>query len=327
MMTKAWMHGIATSACGLLIAAGAATAQQPGQTATGTQQPARVVQGTNEGRTAQGERPTGDVPGPIDSVQDLRDTGKILFKLADLNNDNLISQKEATDAANLLVGGFFFRADANGDGVVTQEEARQARDSFLSQKPILRAFWEEGRRTAQENRAGGSNQNPIQSLANMLDGNHDKQLQAAEVRQAVQNAVQMAYQTADTNRDGQLSPAEIDAAMLGMGRAVAEASFQAADADHNGSISQAEFDKAIIQPAHTLFRVVDRNNDGQLSPQEVQEARRLVMNQLRMLQVPDQRMAGTHMAPPEQRQEAPVPNFGAPANQPRTTTAPPPAPR
>ena len=43
----------------------------------------------------------------------------MLFKLADTNNDNLISQKEAVDAGNLLAGGFFFRADANGDGTVT----------------------------------------------------------------------------------------------------------------------------------------------------------------------------------------------------------------
>ena len=43
----------------------------------------------------------------------------MLFKLADTNNDGQISQKEATDAGNLLVGGFFFRADANGDGTLT----------------------------------------------------------------------------------------------------------------------------------------------------------------------------------------------------------------
>ena len=50
------------------------------------------------------------LPGPIDSLGDLQDTGKMLFKLADTNNDNRISQKEAVDAGNLLAGGFFFRA-------------------------------------------------------------------------------------------------------------------------------------------------------------------------------------------------------------------------
>src|SRR4051812_37613274 len=69
-----------------------------------------------------------DLPGPIDSIQDLQQTAKMLFKMADTNNDGQISQKEAIDVGNLLVGGFFFRADANGDGILTPEEARQARE-------------------------------------------------------------------------------------------------------------------------------------------------------------------------------------------------------
>ena len=68
------------------------------------------------------------LPGPIDSISDLQDTAKLVFKLADSNNDDQISQREAIDAGNLLVGGFFFRADANGDGVLTEQEAQQARD-------------------------------------------------------------------------------------------------------------------------------------------------------------------------------------------------------
>jgi len=40
---------------------------------------------------------TKDVPGPIDSLQDLQDTGRMLFKLVDENNDGQISQKEAVD--------------------------------------------------------------------------------------------------------------------------------------------------------------------------------------------------------------------------------------
>ena len=60
--------------------------------------------------------------GPIRSIQDLQDTAKMVFKLADTNNDGQISQKEATDVGDLLVGGFFFRADANGDGTLTPDE-------------------------------------------------------------------------------------------------------------------------------------------------------------------------------------------------------------
>ena len=73
-----------------------------------------------------------DIPGPIDSLQDLQDTGKMLFKLADENGDNQISQKEAIDAGNLLVGGLFFRADTNGDGTLTRR--RPVRPATASSK-------------------------------------------------------------------------------------------------------------------------------------------------------------------------------------------------
>ena len=76
--------------------------------------------------------------GPIDSIADLQDTAKMLFKLADTNNNGQISQKEATDVGNLLVGGFFFRADANGDGVLTPQEATQARETLFAQQPLLK---------------------------------------------------------------------------------------------------------------------------------------------------------------------------------------------
>src|SRR5215468_2426691 len=76
--------------------------------------------------------------GPINSINDLQDTAKMLFKLADTNNDGQISQKEAVDVGNLVVGGFFFRADANGDGTLTPEEARTARENLYSQQPWLR---------------------------------------------------------------------------------------------------------------------------------------------------------------------------------------------
>ena len=75
------------------------------------------------------------LPGPINSISDLQDTAKMVFKLADTNNDDQISQKEAVDAGNLLVGGFFFRADTNGDGVLTEQEAQQARESLFASSP------------------------------------------------------------------------------------------------------------------------------------------------------------------------------------------------
>ena len=125
-------------------------------------------------------------PGPIDSLEDLESTGRLLFKLADTNNDNLISQKEAIDAGNLLVGGFFFRADTNGDGKVTADEARAARESLFNQRPLLRFIFQRGAggdQAGQQHRAAPSRRQP--NLKDMLDSNHDGDVSAAELRQAV----------------------------------------------------------------------------------------------------------------------------------------------
>jgi hypothetical protein len=125
-----------------------------------------------------------DAPGPIDSLQDLQDTGKMVFKLADANNDGQISQQEAIDAANLAVGGFFFRADANGDGVLSKDEARQAQAQFMAQSPLLRVFMANNPNlqaaAAGNAPAGTPAANAGQAIETLLDANNDGQLQASE---------------------------------------------------------------------------------------------------------------------------------------------------
>jgi Ca2+-binding EF-hand superfamily protein len=227
------------------------------------------------------------VPGPIDNLGDLQDVGKILFKLADTNNDNLISQKEAVDAGNLLAGGFFFRADANGDGTVTADEARQAREALFNQRPLLRFLFE---RTQQETSRQG-NQNQInqakENIKNLLDSNRDGNLQASELRQGVQTSVQTLFLTADKNGDGQLDPSELNAAIGDAGRAAIQTAFNAADTDKNGTVSQAEFDQAIINPAHVLFRILDANNDNQISADEMRSGLQILGRELRAMRVPE----------------------------------------
>ena len=234
------------------------------------------------------QRKAGDLPGPIDSIEDLQDTGRMVFKLADENNDGQISQKEAVDAGNLLVGGFFFRADKNGDGVLSQDEAKDAREAFLNSKPWVR--YAVGTAKAQLQKDGATknqNQNMLAGLASTFDTNNDKQLQASELRQAVQTTVQAGFAAADTNRDGQLSNSEVNAAVSGVARQVAQASFQQADTDKDGQISQAEFEKAIVEPARVAFAVMDLNHDGKISQQEAQTARQLLVSKLRQGYVPE----------------------------------------
>jgi len=229
------------------------------------------------------QRKGGDMPGPIDSLEDLQDTGRMLFKMADENNDGQISQKEAIDSGNLLVGGFFFRADKNGDGALSPDEAKEAREAFLATKPWVRYAVGTARTQLQKDGVTGQakNQNMMANLASAFDTNNDKQLQAGELRQAVQTAVQTGFAAADTNRDGQLSPAEVNAALNGVRRQMAQAAFQQADTDNDGQISQAEFEKAIVEPARVAFAIMDLNHDGKISQQEAQTARQIVVSKLR----------------------------------------------
>jgi len=242
-------------------------------------------------------RPAGDIPGPIDSIADLQDTAKMLYKMADTNNDGQISQKEATDVGNLLVGGFFFRADANGDGTLTPEESRSARESLFQQQPLLRYVWQKARpnngglgagATDQPGQAGGQNPaaNPGRAISNLLDSNQDQRIQASELRQAVQMGVQTLFTIADANQDGQLSPSELNRAVSEAARTAVQATFQSADTDRNGALSQAEFDRALTEPAHAVFRVLDVNNDNQISLDELQRAQQVITQQIERLRGP-----------------------------------------
>jgi len=298
-----WMRAGTMAALGLVTWVGGAHAQRddargdaPRAAGEARDQGERRDQGETRN---QGQRRA--IPNPIDSPQDLQDTARLVFLAADANRDGQISRKEAVDAANLFVGGFFFRADADGNGTLTQEEARQARQEFLNRQPILRVFAQEARRQrgGDQGGQGGTRQNPLRSAADLLDENNDRQLQASEVRQAVQGAVDGFYESADTNRDDQLSPSELNAAAIGMARAAVQAAFQLADADNSGSLSREEFERAVLEPARTVFSVLDGDNNNQISPQEARQAQRMLMNQMRV-RIPDTR-----------GERAPVPDFGA----------------
>jgi Ca2+-binding EF-hand superfamily protein len=256
-----------------------------------------------------------ELPGPIDSFEDLQSTGKMLFKLADTNNDNLISQKEAVDAGNLIAGGFFFRADANGDGTLTRDEVQTAREALFNQKPVLRIIFQRGKaeidRQAKDPASANQANVAKQTVSNLIDPNHDGNLSAPEVRQAVQTSVQSLFLMSDRNGDGQISPDEVNQAVVEVGRQAVQTAFNAADTDNNGAISEAEFDKALLGPAHLIFGIVDANKDKQLSVAEIQSSTATVMRELKAMRVPD---AETTIVEHLQRQG------NAAANAPRAVT-------
>jgi len=267
-----------------------------------------------------------DVPGPIDSLQDLQDTGKIAFMLADENRDGQISQKEATDAGNLLVGGFFFSADTNGDGTLSPQEAQQARDAFLQSRPWLNYVVKTAQATSKKQGHPNANeQKSLAALASVLDANSDKNIQASELRQAVQTAVQGLFAAADTNRDGQMSPTEANAAVAGIAKSVAQVAFQAADTDNNGSISQAEWDQAVLEPSRVVFGILDGNHDGQLTQQETQQAQRVIASQIRSVRVPQASNSPANLMRGQGRSGS-APAYGTSNRQQPGQATPPPAP-
>jgi hypothetical protein len=129
-----------------------------------------------------------------------------------------------------------------------------------------------------------------------------------------------------------LSPAELNDVVVAAADYAVQSVFQAADVDHTGGVSQAEFDKALTEPTHSVFRVLDANNDGQLTLDEIKRAEQLIGDQIRRLHVPEasnslahwlESGGGTTIATQTQPgQAAPVPASSAPAAAPGPGTAP-----
>ncbi len=239
---------------------------------------------------------------PLQSIHDLENSAKLLFKLADTNNDGQLSQKEVGDAGLLLVGGFFFRADTNGDGVLTPEGAEHARDTLFAQQPLLKLILEKAKPTDtlqadQIHTAAATSDpativkhllaNPERMIGNLLDSNHDHKIEATELRQAVKSGVQILFSLADTNQDGQLTPYELTAVVGEVAKSTVQTAFLAADTDHNRELSLAEYDKALAEPAHSLFRVIDADNNNQISLAELERAERILADQISRLRVPE----------------------------------------
>jgi len=254
-----------------------------------------------------------NLPNPMQAIRLAQEVGRTMFIAADVNHDGQLSQKEAIDANNTLVGGIFFQADRDGNGVVTQEEAKAVQDTYLSQNPWAR-YVVDSLQAQQKNPQNTNTPDPLQSLAAIIDSNNDKQIQATEVRELVQTTTQSIFAAADTNRDGQMSPSEINAAIAGGVRAMAQFGFQQADTDNNGQLSREEYDKSIVEPANVVFQIIDLDHNGQISMQEAQQIERTVVSQVRMLQLPEPANSLTNLIQSGKTPEeaAPVPTFATP---------------
>jgi hypothetical protein len=273
-----------------------------------------------------------NLPSPGEALRDLQNTGRMLFVMADVNHDGQVSQQEAVDAGDLVVGGFFFRADTDGNGTVTDQEARAEVNKYLDQSPWLKYVVESLRNQAQNKPANGQNRaqgGSIKGIVALIDTNRDNQLESSELRQFVQTATQSFYAAADTNHDGLMSPAEVNAAVAGLGKAVAQQAFLQADADGNGQLSRTEYDKALIEPANVFFQIIDLNHDGQLSQQETQQLAQVIVTRLRTILPPEPANSPTNLIESGRmpNETAPVPTFATPGRNPNQGQPQPVVPR
>ena len=178
----------------------------------------------------------------------------MLFKMADTNNDGQISQKEAIDAGNLLVGGFFFRADQNGDGVAQpgRGASRPARPvPPAAAAPLRREKAKAGCRRPEDGTT--PTPNPAKAIGNLSTP-------TTTSRSRRPNSARRSRRASRAFRRGRHQPRRPDQPDRDQRRdhrrrpgPSAQAAFQQADTDNNGQISQAEFDKAIIEPANVVF--------------------------------------------------------------------------
>jgi len=266
-----------------------------------------AIPGTGRAQESRGQDPK-NLPGPLEALPDLLSSGRTVMRMIDANRDGQISEKEAIDATNRLVGSIFFQADADGNGAVSQEEIQAVRKSFTDQYPWLRTVME-----SVEGQQSSGQSDLLQGITTLLDTNGDRQIQAQEVRQAVQTFAQTYFASADTNQDGQMSPSEVNDVLTGGLKMVAQLAFQQADSDNNGQLSRAEYDKAIVEPANIAFQILDRNHDGQISQQEAEQTESTILDRVRMLR-PEAAGSFANQAESAKRpsEAAPAPAYATP---------------
>ena len=156
----------------------------------------------------------------------------------DADGNGSISRQEWLNAA----GARFDRLDTNKDGVLTPDELSRARH--------------------------GRHERSWRHSFSRVDTNGDGQISPAEFRAAFPRAPADLFTKLDTNKDGQLSRDELRGMRAQAAAAMRQKVFERLDTDHNGSLSLAELQAVRPNMTAAQFNRLDRNGDGQLTPDE-----------------------------------------------------------
>jgi len=107
---------------------------------------------------------------------------------------------------------------------------------------------------------GGAFHMVMLDMLGTIDTNNDGALSQEEINGAVGSR----YTAFDNNKDGQLSLDEFQALWTDLTRPIVVRAFQFLDPDGNGAVAREEVDRRF----GTLVARLDRNKDGQLSPED-----------------------------------------------------------
>jgi len=177
-----------------------------------------------------------------------------IFLGLDADRSGKIERSEVSLQANMLVATLFFQADADGDGHVSHDEARAA----VARRPEV---WRVITAVRGE---------PIDSLLEF------ESISAGLARIWIECGVDALFATVDRDGDGAISRVELGAGADLLESRIGTFAFLSADNDRNGVIDRAELDNAMEEVSLEVFRAVDGDEDGKLTPEEFSTMTRLL---------------------------------------------------
>jgi len=183
------------------------------------------------------------------------------FAKLDVNGDGVLTRADAPDAeleALQVLLQFLAEADENEDGVVTYEELLAERPGLTPQQ--YAGFDFNGDGVLSRDDLPVVEEDPLARLTQLLvkaDANGDRVVTFEELHAVAPEATQEQFDKLDKNADGVITPQDLPESPADPRDAFLEL-LREADANHDGVVTQEEFEQA----AETAFDDYDANDDG-----------------------------------------------------------------
>jgi Ca2+-binding EF-hand superfamily protein len=179
-----------------------------------------------------------------------------LFKQLDKNNDGQLTEDEIPDEQQRLFKRLVRNADKDSDGKLSQAEFAEGLKNDRPRRPL-----EQPANPALAGGQGGGAE--ADAIFKRLDANNDGKVTLDEVPEEAKDKFKGALERGDTDKDGVLTLAEFRAVM---GQTPANPNAPGTPPGSKPGAPQAS--------AEAMFKYLDANNDGTVTPEEVPEPRR-----------------------------------------------------